>query len=100
MISKHLNMKAAGYTGIVSEMLIAGCRMYMKVVADILDSIIRDGKVPKDWEESYTINLYKGKGDALSSENCRGLTLLEHVIKVLERVAKMQIRRSIRIDDM
>ena len=93
-------MKAAGYTGIVSEMLIAGCRMYMKVVADILDSIIRDGKVPKDWEESYTINLYKGKGDALSSENCRGLTLLENVIKVLERVAKMQIRRSIRIDDM
>ena len=72
----------------------------MKVVADLINSIIRDRKVPKDWEESYIINLYKGKGDALVRGNYRGLKLLEHVMKVLERVVEMEIRSSITIDDM
>ena len=56
--------KAAGPTGAVSEMLIAGGESCMKVVADLINSIIRDRKLPKDWEESYIIKLYKGKGDA------------------------------------
>ena len=92
--------KAAGPTGVVSEMLIAGGESCMKVVADLINSIIRDRKVPKDWEESYIINLYKGKGDALVRGNYRGLKLLEHVMKILERVVEMEIRSSITIDDM
>ena len=86
---------AAGPTGVVSEMLIAGGESCMKVVADLINSIIRDRKVPKDWEESYIINLYKGKGDALVRGNYRGLKLLEHIMKVLERVVEMEIRSLI-----
>ena len=81
-------------------MLIAGGEGCMKVVADLINSINRDRKMPKDWEESYIINLYKGKGDALVRGNYRGLKLLEHVMKVLERIAETQIRSSIKIDDM
>ena len=92
--------KAAGPTGVVSEMLIAGGESCMKVVADLINSIIRDRKVPKDWEESYIINLYEGKGDALVRGNYRGLKLLEHVMKVLERVVEIKIRSSTTIDDM
>ena len=29
------------------------------------DAIIRDGKVPSNWEQSFIVCLYKGKGDAL-----------------------------------
>ena len=60
--------KTAGPTGIVSEMLIAG-DMCRKVIAHLINSIIGDGKVPKDWEESYIINLRKGKGNASSIWN-------------------------------
>ena len=52
------------------------------------------------WEESYIFNLYKGKGDALVRGNYRCLKLLEHVMKVLERIVETQIRSSIKIDDM
>ena len=72
----------------------------MKVVADLINSINSDRKMPKDWEESYIINLYKGKGDALVRGNYRGLKLLEHVMKVLERIVETQIKSSIKIDDM
>ena len=72
-VTKMKAGKADGPTGVVSEMLIAGGESCMKVVADLINSIIRDRKVPKDWEESYIINLYKGKGDALVTGNYRGL---------------------------
>ena len=32
-----------------------------------------DLKVPSDWEQSFIVCLYKGKGDALERENYRGL---------------------------
>ena len=68
--------------------------------SNLINSIIRDEKGPKDWEESYIANHYKGKGDILCRGNCSGLKLLEHVMKVLEWVAEKQIRSIIKIDDM
>lgn len=53
----------------ISELLIAGSQVLMKVVADHIKLIIRDGKVPEDWKESYIISLYKQNGDALSRGN-------------------------------
>ena len=38
--------KAAEPSGVASEMAIAGC---MKAIANPVNSIIKDGKVPKDW---------------------------------------------------
>ena len=80
-VKKMKSGKVAEPSGVVSEMAIAGCT---KVIADFINSIIRDGKVPKDWEESYIINLHKGKGDTLCRGTHRGLRLLKRVVKVLE----------------
>ena len=68
----------------VGKILIAGDEVCMKVVADFINLIIRDGKVPKDWEESYMINLCKGKGDALRRGNCGCLKLLQNIMRVLK----------------
>ena len=46
--------------------------------------------VPKDWEESYILNLYKGKGVALDRGNYRSLKLTD--LKVVEHVLKVKIR--------
>ena len=34
-------------------------------IRDLAAAIIFDGKVPSDWEQSFIVCLYKGKGDAL-----------------------------------
>ena len=39
--------KAAGPSRVVSEMVIAGGEECMKVIADLINSIIRDGKLPE-----------------------------------------------------
>lgn len=82
--------KATGPTKVVIQMLIASSGMDMKI-ANLTNSIIRDGKVQKDPEVSRVINLYKGKGDALGRGNFTNFPLLEHVMKVLGRVVEMQM---------
>ena len=42
--------------------------------------------IPSDWEESFILNLYKGKGEALDCDNHQGLKLTDQVMKLLEWV--------------
>ena len=55
--------------------------------------------VPSDWEQSFIVCLYKGKGVALERGNYRGLKLTEQVMKILERIVDGLIRQLVSIDD-
>ena len=79
-------IKAAGGTGAT-------------MIRDLATAIIRDGKVPTDWEQSFIVCLYKGKGDALDRGNYRGLKLNEQAMKILERIVVGPIRQVVSIDD-
>ena len=46
------------------------------------------------------VNVYKGKGNALECSSYRGIKLLDHVLKVLERVLEARLRKTVKIDDM
>ena len=69
-------------------------------VRHLIEDIISEGRIPTDWQESYIVNLYKGKGDALNRGNYRGLKLIDQVMKVLERVVESLIRQRVEIDEM
>ena len=75
--------KAPGPSGIVVEMIRAASDMGASMTRDLAVAIIRDGKVPSDWEQSFIVCLYKRKGDALERGNYRGLKLTELFMKVL-----------------
>ena len=91
--------KAAGPSGIVAEMLKPVEESGAEEVRD-LENIISEGCIPTDWQESFIVNLYKGKRDALNRGNYRGLKLIEQVMKVLERVVEEIIRQRVEIDEM
>ena len=50
------------------------------------NAIVKEGRIPADWEKSWMISVYKGKGDALKCGSYRGIKLLDQVMKVFERV--------------
>ncbi|KAF3613028.1 hypothetical protein FXO38_36484 [Capsicum annuum] len=45
------------------------------------------------------IPLYKNKGDIQSCNNCRGIKLLSHTMKVWERVVELRLRRIMTISE-
>ena len=81
MVKKAISQMKAGKapspSGIVVEMIGAVGDMGASMIRDLAAAIIRDGKVPSDWEQSFTVCLYKGKGDALERGNYHGLKLTE-----------------------
>ena len=95
-LAKMKSGKAAGPSGIIVEMLKAAGSKGIACVS----SKSKHGKIPEDWEMSFILNLYKGKGDALNRGNYRGLKLTEHVMKVMERIVDGMIREMIAIDEM
>ena len=99
-ISKMASGKAAGPSGIVAEMLKPVGEAGAVEVRDLIEDIISEGCIPTDWQESFIVNLYKGKGDALNRGNYRGLKLIEQVMKVLERVVEGLVRQRVEIDEM
>ena len=91
--------KALGPSVIVVEMIRAAGDMGASMIRDLAAAIIRDGKVPSDWEQSFIVCFYKGKGDAQERGNYRGLRWTEQIMKVLERIVDGLIRQVVLIDD-
>ena len=61
--------KALGPSGIVVEMIRAAFDMGASMIRHLAAAIIHDVKVPSNWEQSFIVCLYKGKGDALDRGN-------------------------------
>ena len=99
-IKKMKNGKAAGPSGVCAEMLKAAGEVGIDMVYDLINDIMKMGVIPTDWQDSIIINCYKGKGDATDRGNYRGLKLLDHVMKVMERVVDGLIRSCVNIDNM
>jgi len=49
---------------------------------------------------SVVLPIYKGKGDPVECGSYTGIKLLEHAMKVVERIFEYRIRQQIAIDDM
>ncbi len=98
-IAKMSLGKAPGPSGIIVEMIHAAGDTAASMIRDLAISISRDCKIPVDWEESFIVCLYKGKGDSLDRGNYRGLKLTEQVMKIIERILDVIIRDMVSIDD-
>ena len=98
-ISQMKTGKASDPSGILVEMIRAAGETGVSMIRDLAAAIIHDGKVPSDWEQSFIVCLYKGKGEALERRIYRGLKLTEQIMKVLERIVDGLIRQLVSIDD-
>ena len=61
---------------------------------------MKEGSIPEDWKLSVVLPIYKGKGDPMECGSYREIKLLEHAMKVVERIFEQRIRQQIEIDDM
>ena len=94
------NGKAAVPSGVVAEILKAAPDICSKIIKDLMNAIICEGKIPADWSYSIIVSLFKGKGDALNWNNYCGMKWTDLVQKVIERVVEIIIRETVNIDEM
>jgi len=59
--------------------------------------IMEEEQIPDDWRKSILIPIYKNKGDILNCGNYRGIKLMSHTMKLLERVVESRMRDMVNI---
>ena len=61
--------------------------------------MLEGNKMPECWRKNDVIPIFKGKGDVRSCGNYRSIKLLEHGMKVIERI-KRRLRKVVKLDEM
>ena len=72
----------------------------MDWLTSICNRIVKEEAIPESWQMSELVAIYKGKGDVLECGSPRGIKLLEHGMKVAERVLERRLRQAVKIDKM
>ena len=92
--------KARGPSEVVGEMLKAVGKKGIKRLTELCNQVVREGAIPREWQLSTLIPIFKGKGDPMECDSYRAVKLLEYGMKVLERVWEERLRQKVKIDDM
>ena len=58
----------------------------------------RSEKIPDKWIRSMIVPIFKNKGDILDFKQYRGIKLLEHRLKILERVLDEMVKKMTKVD--
>ena len=73
-------------------MLVASVKKIgVKVIIELCQSILNGREMFDEWKTSVIVPIFKGKGDMMSCRLYRGVKLLEHPMKIVERVLERQI---------
>ena len=56
--------------------------------------------MPHDWRTSTVVSIYKKKGSVMDCASYRGVKLLEHDMKVVERLLEKMLRRLAKVNQM
>ena len=59
---------------------------------------MKDSSISEDWRTTLIVPIRKGKRDVQDPGKYRGITLLSHVMKVLERILVRRTRKSVEME--
>ena len=84
-------------SGLIAEMIQATGDIEIQWIFDLCNGIVKERCIPEDWKSSVVLPIYKGKGDPMECGSYRGIKLLEHAMKVVERISVHRLRQQIEI---
>ena len=67
--------KSPGPSNVIAEILKASPDQCSQLIVDLINAIIKEGKVPEEWNNNYIVTLFKGEDRALDRWNYCGLKL-------------------------
>lgn len=92
--------KAPGPSDVANEMFISSADISVSWLVELFNLVVKEDTIPEDWCSSVLIPVYKGKGDPLQCGSYRAIKLLDHAMKVYERVLEKRLRSQVELDEM
>ena len=92
--------KAAVPSEVNMNMIIASGTFGVGVMKKLCQRVLDAKGMPEEWKTSVVVPIIKGKGDVMDCGAYRGVKLLEHAMKIVERVLENRIRELVMIDEM
>jgi len=83
--------KAPGLSGLSAEMIQATEGIGTHWLLDLCNGLVKKGCIPEDWKSSVILPIYRGKGGPVECASYRGIKLLEHAMKVVEKIFEHRI---------
>ena len=72
----------------------------IQVMAEICQKVLDGFGIPAEWAPCIVVPIFKGKGDIRNCSCYRAVKLLEHSMKVVERVLEKRLCRIVSVDEM
>ena len=92
--------KAAAPSEVSVEMIVASGEIGIDVMVELCQGVLDRRGMPDEWALSVVVPIFKGKGDATSCGAYRGVKLLEHAMKIVEKVVERRLWRMVQVDEM
>ena len=89
--------KATGPDDLPIEAVKILAKQDIMYVVEAMNQVLQQG-IPETWRKSRMVPIYKGKGDILECNNYRGIKLMCHSMKLLERLIEARLRQITSID--
>ena len=70
------------------------------VMVELCQSVLDGRGMLDEWALSVVVPILKGKGDAMNCGAYRGVKLLEHAMKIVEKVLEKRLWHMVRVDEM
>ena len=92
--------KSGGESEVTAELLKTGGMIVVECLTKLFNQVWNGQTLPDDWTKSTIVPIYKRKGDTLVCANYRPIKLVEHPMKILEKVVTARLKNIINIDEM
>ena len=92
--------KATGPSEVSVKMIVVSGEIGVKVMMRLCQHVLDGRGMPDKWKTSVIVSIFEGKGHVMSCGSYRGVKLLEHVMKIVERVLERRIRTLVNLNEM
>ena len=96
-IRKMKQGKAAGLCEIITEMIVEGGRIAEEVMLQLCQRVLGRNGIPDEWKSSVMVPICKGRD--MNCGSYKGVKLLEHGMKIIERVLERRIQALVDFDE-
>ena len=72
----------------------------MQVIIDMCQRVLGDRGMPDEWKSSVIVLIFNRKDDVMRCGSYREVKLLEHAMKIIERIQKRQVLTLINVNKM